>query len=78
VDVTFRRARREDVPAIVALLADDELGAAREQLDDPLPDAYWRAFDAIDGDERQLLVVGEAGNGRVVATLQLTFFPSLS
>ena len=78
MDVTFRRARRADVPEIVALLADDELGAAREQPDDPLPDGYWTAFDAIDGDDRQLLIVGEDGDGRVVATLQLTFIPSLT
>jgi GNAT superfamily N-acetyltransferase len=78
VQVTFRRARREDVPAIVAMLADDELGAQREQVADPLPDAYWRAFDAIDADPRQLLVVGEDGDGAVVATLQLSFIPSLT
>jgi GNAT superfamily N-acetyltransferase len=79
VEVTFRRARRGDVPHIVAMLADDELGAKREQLREPLPDAYWDAFDAIDRDEdRQLLVVGEDEEARVVATLQLTFIPSLT
>jgi GNAT superfamily N-acetyltransferase len=78
VAVTFRRARRDDVPAIVAMLADDELGSGREELADPLPDGYWRAFDAIDADERQLLVVGEDDAGQVVATLQLSFIPSLT
>src|SRR3954470_10617744 len=78
VAVTFRRARRDEVPAIVAMLADDELGATREGGADPLPDAYWRAFDAIDADERQLLVVGEDDEGAVVATLQLSFIPSLT
>jgi GNAT superfamily N-acetyltransferase len=78
MEVTFRRARRDDVPVIVALLADDDLGAAREAVADPLPSAYWQAFEAIDADERQLLVVGEDGDAAVVATLQLTFIPSLT
>ena len=77
-DPRFRRARRGDVPAIVRLLADDPLGAGRETLGEAgLPAAYWRAFEAIDADARQLLVVGEL-DGRVVGTLQLTFIPSLT
>jgi GNAT superfamily N-acetyltransferase len=74
----FRRARRQDVPAIVRLLASDPLGAARETTGTgDLPEAYWQAFDAIDADPRQLLVVADLG-GRVVGTLQLTFIPSLT
>jgi GNAT superfamily N-acetyltransferase len=73
----FRRARREDAPAIVRLLADDELGRGRERIEDPLPAAYGEAFDRIDADERNLLIVGELG-GEVVATLQMTFVPGLS
>ena len=76
-DVVLRPARRDDVAAIVALLADDELGAGREQVADPLPESYWRAFDAIEADDRNVLVVGDAG-GRVVAVLQLTFIPGLT
>jgi GNAT superfamily N-acetyltransferase len=74
----FRRARRQDVPAIVRLLASDPLGAARETTGTgDLPEAYWQAFDVIDADPRQLLVVADLG-GRVVGTLQLTFIPSLT
>jgi GNAT superfamily N-acetyltransferase len=77
-DLRFRRARREDVSAIVRLLADDPLGTAREtSAAAELPEAYWRAFDAIDADPRQLLVVTEL-EGRVVGTLQLSFIPSLT
>jgi len=77
-DPRFRRARREDVPAIVRLLADDPLGAAREIAGEAEPpEAYWRAFDAIAADSRQLLVVAEL-DGRVVGTLQLSFIPSLT
>lgn len=75
--LTVRAARREDVPRIVELLADDTLGATREALGDPLPDGYWAAFDEIDRDPRNRLLVGEV-DGRVVATLQLTFLPGLS
>jgi ribosomal protein S18 acetylase RimI-like enzyme len=70
----FRRATADDVPAIVALLADDRLGAAREAPGDP---AYAAAFAAIDADPNQLLAVAEA-EGRVVGCLQLTFTPGLS
>jgi GNAT superfamily N-acetyltransferase len=73
-EITFRKARRSDVPAIVAMLADDQLGATRESPGDP---AYLTAFDALDGDPRQLLAVAEIG-GTVAGTLQLTFIPGLS
>ena len=43
-DITFRYATRDDLPAIVALLADDEKGKTREEFTDPLPDAYYAAF----------------------------------
>ncbi len=72
--VTFRAATAEDVPAIVALLADDVLGAAREAPGDP---SYPAAFAAIAGDPNQLLAVVDV-NGRVVGCLQLTFIPGLS
>jgi len=73
----FRRARREDVPAIVALLADDAIGAAREGLGDIFPDAYWQAFASIDADPHELLTVIDDG-GTILGTLQITFVRSLS
>jgi GNAT superfamily N-acetyltransferase len=85
-EVMFRDARRDEVPAIVAMLADDILGAARETAPpgDPAPasaagvdDAYWRAFDGIDSDPRSRLVVAEA-SGQIVGTLQLNLLPGLS
>ncbi|WP_079582862.1 GNAT family N-acetyltransferase [Paenarthrobacter nicotinovorans] len=72
---SLRRARRGDLPRILALLADDQLGAVRESADDPAP--YERAFDAIDADPAHLLVVGEL-NGEVVATFQVSYIPGLS
>jgi GNAT superfamily N-acetyltransferase len=76
-DVDFRLATRADVPAILALLADDRLGAARETVGEDVDAAYWRAFEAIDEDPNNELVVA-AADGEVVATCQLTFTPSLS
>jgi ribosomal protein S18 acetylase RimI-like enzyme len=72
---SLRRARRGDLPRILALLADDQLGAVRESADDPAP--YERAFDAIDADPAHLLVVGEL-DGEVVATFQVSYVPGLS
>jgi len=72
---TLRRAREGDLPQILALLADDQLGATRESMDDPAP--YQRAFEAIDADPSHLLVVGEL-KGEVVATFQLSYIPGLS
>ncbi|MEU8621212.1 hypothetical protein [Streptomyces sp. NPDC048623] len=68
-DLEIRPARRDDLPAIVAMLADDPLGAQRESPDDLTP--YTTAFDRLAGDPHQHLVVAERA-GRVVGTLQLT------
>jgi GNAT superfamily N-acetyltransferase len=76
-DLAFRRATQSDLPAIVAMLADDPLGAAREQVADPLPASYVAAFAAIDRDANQLLLVAEQ-HGAIVGSLQLFFLPGLS
>jgi ribosomal protein S18 acetylase RimI-like enzyme len=75
--VTIRRARRDDVGIIVAMLADDPLGSARERIEDPLPASYFKAFETIDRDPNIQLVVAEAGEG-VVGCLQLCILPGLS
>ncbi|HEX6643283.1 MAG TPA: GNAT family N-acetyltransferase, partial [Gemmatimonadales bacterium] len=72
-----RRARRDDLPAIVALLADDALGAVRESATDTLPAEYARAFDRIAADAAQELIVAEHG-GEVIGVLQLTVIASLT
>ena len=73
----FRRARVDDLPAIVAMLADDMLGRSREDARMPLDRCYTDAFDAIDRDPNQLLAVAESGGG-IVGCLQLSFIPGLS
>jgi ribosomal protein S18 acetylase RimI-like enzyme len=76
--LTIRLARRDDVPTIIAMLADDHLGRARERLEEPLPEAYYRAFERVDGDPNLTLVVAEDAAGRVVGCLQLAVLPGLS
>jgi GNAT superfamily N-acetyltransferase len=75
VAASLRRARRDDVPAVVALLAEDELGTGADGPEAGL-EPYLRAFAAIDADPAHLLVVAEVG-GEVVGTLQLSVLPSL-
>src|SRR5438309_11605305 len=75
--VSIRPARREDVAAIVAMLADDRLGSARERVEDPLPASYYEAFERIERDSNLQLVVAES-EGRVVGCLQLAILPGLS
>ncbi|MEU8826148.1 GNAT family N-acetyltransferase [Streptomyces sp. NPDC048636] len=74
-DFEIRRATAEDIPDIVAMLADDPLGAQRESPDDPSP--YRAAFERLDEDPNQRLVVA-VRDGRTVGTLQLTVIPGLS
>jgi ribosomal protein S18 acetylase RimI-like enzyme len=76
--VSIRRARRDDVAAIVAMLADDPLGSARERIEDPLPSPYFSAFEAVDRDPNIQLVVAENGDGEVIGCLQLCILPGLS
>ena len=73
--VVFRRAIEADLSAIVALLADDPLGRAREA---PASDGLYRdAFAAIERDPHQLLAVAER-DGAVIGVLQLSFIPGLT
>jgi ribosomal protein S18 acetylase RimI-like enzyme len=76
--VTIRRARRDDVGSIVAMLADDPLGSARERLEDPLPPLYFRAFEVLEQAPHIQLVVAQDGDGAVVGCLQLCILPGLS
>jgi GNAT superfamily N-acetyltransferase len=75
--LAFRRARASDVAGIVRLLADDPLGAKRERCETPLPESYLQAFEAIDADPNNELVV-VCLDEEVVGVLQLTFIPYLT
>ncbi|MGW1592493.1 N-acetyltransferase family protein [Streptomyces sp. NPDC002343] len=74
-DLEIRAATADDLPAIVAMLADDPLGAQRESPDDLTP--YRTALERLAADPNQHLVVA-VREGRVIGTLQLTIIPGLS
>ncbi len=74
--VTFREAREADLPAIVALLADDEYGAERETVGDPPAAGYVAAFRAIEANPHDRVIVGER-DGTVIASAQLTYLSGL-
>jgi hypothetical protein len=73
--VEFRRAKHTDLQAIIALLAEDELGASREDTSLPVPEAYQKAFAAIDADPNQYLTV-ITDNGSLIGTFQITIIPN--
>lgn len=73
----FREATRADLPTLINMLATDKLGALREDTTTPLNKAYDAAFNAIDIDPNNELIVVEA-SGTIVGMLQLTFIPYLT
>lgn len=77
MNLKFREAKESDISALVVLLADDELGANREDISDPLNHRYADAFQSIEKDPNNELTVVES-NGELVGMLQLTFIPYLT
>lgn len=75
--IAIRKAAAADVAAIVSMLADDALGARREDASLPLRDSYRNAFAAIDADPNQLLAVVEH-DGEIIGCMQISFIPGLS
>ena len=75
---TFRKATASDLPAIIAMLADDALGLTREVISDPVDRRYVEAFEAIERDQNQLLAVVVDEDDAVIGCLQLSFIPGLS
>ena len=75
--IVFHSARLADVPAIVALLADDELGSQRENIGTPLDSRYVSAFQAIEDDPNQRLIVVADGE-EIIGTLQLSIIPGIA
>lgn len=76
LDLTYRDATVDDLPVIVRMYADDQLGQTREVPSEPVSTEYLDAFRQIDGDPRHRLVVAEE-DGDIVGTLQLSFLPHL-
>lgn len=74
----FRKATKNDIPKIVEMIADDELGKTRENYQIPLPIEYLQAFENIDSDQNQELIVVENENSEIIGTLQLSFIQYLT
>jgi len=74
---TFRvqRAARADIPEVVSLLSDDEIGRSREVEESA---RYEAAYDVVARDRSQHLAVVRDRTGRIVGTMQLTVIPGLS
>ena len=76
--LTFHEADIQDVQYLVKMLADDPLGAQRERFRTPLPQSYLDAFEAINRDDNNELVVAANMDDQIVGFLQLTFIPYLT
>jgi GNAT superfamily N-acetyltransferase len=76
--MNFRKATENDVSIIVEMIADDELGKTRENFQKPLPIEYLKAFEKINSDENQELIVVEDDNSEIIGTLQLSFIQYLT
>ncbi|MEH6537227.1 MAG: GNAT family N-acetyltransferase [Psychroserpens sp.] len=74
----FRKATKKDVQAIVEMIADDALGKTRENFQTPLPKAYYNAFENINNDNNQELIIVENENAEIIGTLQLSFIQYLT
>ncbi|WP_142786466.1 GNAT family N-acetyltransferase [Changchengzhania lutea] len=74
----FRIATENDVSTIVKMIAHDGLGKKREHFKNPIPDEYLKAFEKIDSDENQELIVVENENSEIIGTLQLSFIQYLT
>ncbi|MGK0407647.1 MAG: GNAT superfamily N-acetyltransferase [Roseivirga sp.] len=74
----FRKAREEDLSTIVEMISNDDLGKKREKFQIPLPSSYLKAFERINSDENQDLIIVENDSAEVIGTLQLTFIQYLT
>lgn len=77
MDIKFRAASSADLTALVTMLANDQLGAAREDASSPLNPKYLAMFEEIENDLNNELMVVEL-EGQVIGMLQLTFIPYLT
>jgi GNAT superfamily N-acetyltransferase len=76
--MNIRKASLNDLASIVRMLADDDLGSKRELYSEPLSDSYLKAFDNIQQDQNQELMVIESAQGEIVGTMQLSFIQYLT
>ena len=76
-NLTHRKAIINDLPRLIELLLEDELGRTRESKSSDLDENYTKAFHKIDSDPNQYLMVVENGD-EMIGTCHLTIMPSLT
>lgn len=74
--MTYRDATLADLPTVIAMLAEEQIGGRADDPSEPLDPVYLTAFDAIERDPNQRLIVAEL-DGRVVGTMMLSWLPGL-
>jgi len=74
----FKKATEKDLPLIIEMIADDALGSKRENYTIPLPKTYYDAFERINSDQNQELIVVENEGKQIIAVFQMTFIPYLT
>ncbi|MDF3047206.1 MAG: Acyl-CoA N-acyltransferase [Candidatus Midichloriaceae bacterium] len=77
MNLKHRKARITDLPHLIELLLEDELGQTRESRSSELDENYIKAFHKIDSDPNQYLMVVERGS-EIIGTCHLTIMPSLT
>lgn len=74
----YRTATTNDLPSIIKMLVDDQLGSTREDASTPINSQYLEAFEIIDNDPNNELIVLESSEKTVIGILQLTYIPYLT
>jgi N-acetylglutamate synthase-like GNAT family acetyltransferase len=75
--LTHRKAKIADLPRLIELLLEDELGNERESKSSKIDENYIKAFHKIDNNPNQYLMVIEKGN-EIIGSCHLTIMPSLT
>ncbi|MBT4289905.1 MAG: GNAT family N-acetyltransferase [Deltaproteobacteria bacterium] len=78
ITIKFRKANIDDVSSIVQMLADDPLGAKREKFEVPLPASYIDAFNSVNEDPNNELIIAETNENDIAGFMQVTFIPYLT
>lgn len=76
MDLIYREAKENDLLELVKMIADDKLGSKREDATEPLNECYTKAFQKIDSDPNNELVVAIL-NEKIIGMMQLTFIQYL-
>lgn len=77
MNLTYRKAKLDDLPLLIELLLEDELGMMRESKSKQTDERYTQAFHKINSDSNQYLMVVE-NDDKIIGTCHLTIMPSLT